>query len=102
MANILVTVATTPSPLPAGASFSKINLAVTDSAGAIQNQSVTGAETPPFTSTFSNLAVGIGSVTATAVDSNGNTLGTAITQSFDTGGEVVNFPAPSAITVTAA
>lgn len=105
MSNILVVVTpVSPAPsLPGTAAFGKMNLVVTDSSGAIQTQSVTGVETPPYSATFTNLAAGAGSVVASCLDVNGATLGTALTQAFTTapasGG---TFPQPGSIQVTAA
>lgn len=100
MANILITVNKTPTPLPTGVVFGHTNLTVTDSAGAAQTLAVNGSETPPWTATATGLADGSGTVVGTDVDSNGNTIGTPVTQTFTTG--AVTFPGTTGITVTPA
>lgn len=100
MANILITVTKTDTPLPSGVVFGHTNLVVTDSANAIQTLTVNGSETPPWTITAIGLADGSGTVVGSDVDANGNLIGTAVTQTFTTG--AVTFPATTGITVTPA
>jgi hypothetical protein len=106
MANILVTLTKTTTPLPGTQVFASTVVAVTDSAGAVQSQTLTGVETPaPWAATFPNLAAGAGSVTATDTDSTGSVIGaSAVTQTFNTGGTGGGgtFPATTGIVVTAA
>jgi hypothetical protein len=85
MANILVAVTTVAAPQPGAAAQAGIQVAVTDSAGAVQNQTFTGVETPPWSGTFQNLADGAGSITATAVDTTGAAMAPGVTQPFKIG-----------------
>jgi len=100
MANILIQLTKTSTPPPAGVTFAKTALVVTDAAGATQNFSLNGSETPPWSVTASGLADGNGTVVATDLDTTGATIGTAITQTFSTG--TATFPATTGITVTPA
>jgi hypothetical protein len=100
MANILISVTKTDTPLPTGVVFGHTNLLVTDSAGVAQTLAVNGSETPPWTVTAIGLADGAGTVVGTDVDATGATIGTPVTQSFTTG--AVTFPATTGITVTPA
>jgi len=107
MANDILVVVTPVSPppqLPGTAAFGKVTLVVTDASGAVQTQSVTGVENPPYSATFTNLAAGAGSVVATCLDVNGATLGTALSQAFTTAPATGagTFPQPGSIQVTAA
>ena len=100
MANILIQLTKTITPLPAGVTFASTNLVVTDSAGATQSLSLNGSESPPWSVTVSGLADGAGTVVATDVDTTGATIGTPVSQSFSTG--TATFSATTGITVTPA
>lgn len=100
MYNVLVTLTKTPTPLPTGIVFGHTNLTSTDSAGAVQNFSLNGSETPPWTQVIAGLADGASGFVAQDVDSTGATLGSPIKQSFTP--VPVTFPATSAITVVQA
>lgn len=103
MANIatVTLIKNTAALLPAGnAAFASTQVALTDAAGAVQTASLTGAETPPWTVVFNNVATGAGTVVATDVDSAGATIGTPVSQSFTEVGSPATFPATTGITVT--
>jgi hypothetical protein len=104
MANILITVVKTTTPLPAGVTFGQTNLVVTDSANAVQTLAVNGSETPPWTITATGLADGSGTVVGSDVDTTGALIGTSVTQTFTTGtaGGTGTFAATTGITVTPA
>lgn len=95
--NVNVQVATTDTPLAAGVTFDHTALAVTDSAGVVQ----TFALVAPFTQAVTVAADGPSNYSAQAMDSTGAPIGSAVTTTF-TPAVVQTFPAPSAITVTAA
>lgn len=70
--------------LPSGVTIASVAVTITDSSGATQTASLTGAETPtPWTVSFT-IAAGAGSVSSVATDSAG-TVYAAIVQAFDTG-----------------
>lgn len=100
MANILIQLTKTTTQLPAGVTFASTNLVVTDSGGATQSFSLNGSETPPWSVLVSGLADGNGSIVASDVDTTGATIGTPVSQSFNTG--VATFAATTGITVTPA
>ena len=97
--NVLVQLAKTDTALPTGVVFGHTNLAVTDAAGAVQNFSLSGSETPPWSQLVAGLADGASSYSAQDVDSVGNPIGPAVSTTFTPA--VVTFPASSGITVTA-
>jgi hypothetical protein len=101
LVSVLVAVNTVITPSTTGAAFASISVVVTDSSGVAQPPVLlTGVESPtPFAFTTS-VAPGAGSAVATALDVNGATLGTPITQSFTEAGSPPTFPQPTAITVT--
>lgn len=98
MYNVLVTLTKTDTPLPTGVVFGHTNLAVTDSAGAVQNFALSGSETPPWSVTVAALADGQSSYSAQDVDSNGAPIGSAVTTTFTP--TVMTFPATSGISVS--
>ncbi len=98
MYNVLVTLTKTDSPLPTGVVFGHTNLTVTDSAGEVQNFSLSGSETPPWTVTVAALADGQSSYSAQDVDSNGAPIGSPVTTTFTP--TVMTFPATSGISVS--
>ena len=100
MYNVLVSLTKTDTPLPAGIVFGHTNLAVTDSAGALQNFSLSGAETPPWTVAVAGLADGQSSYSAQDVDANGFEIGGAVTTTYTP--VPVTFPATSSISVSPA
>jgi hypothetical protein len=100
MYNVTVTLAKTDTPLATGIVFGHTNLTSTDSAGAVQNFSLNGSETPPWTVTVAGLADGASSFVAQDVDSNGVAIGAAVTGSYTP--VAVTFPATSGISFTPA
>jgi hypothetical protein len=88
--------------LPAGVTFAGTQIVVTDSAGAVQTDTLNGTESPPWSATVTGLANGAGSVTATDLDSTGAAIGSPITQSFSPSVPVTVFPQTTGITVTPA
>ena len=102
MTTIVVTVATTDTPLPAGATYGATAIVVTDNSGAVlPTQTVNGTETPPWTATFTG-AVGPNEATAalTALDTNGNTLASLTLTETGTGGQPGTFPSPVGGTIS--
>jgi hypothetical protein len=99
---VIVAIAVGPStPTPTGAAFASTSVVVTDSSGVAQSPVLlTGAETPTPWAFTTSVAPGLGTVVATALDVNGVTLGTPITQSFTELGSPPNFLPPTGITVT--
>jgi hypothetical protein len=91
------------SPLPAtNQPFASYSVVVTDSTGVAQSPSIlTGIETPVAFAFNTPVAPGAGSVTATALDTAGATIGTPMTQSYSTGAAAGTFPTLTGITVTA-
>jgi hypothetical protein len=91
-------------PTPTGAAFASTSVVVTDSTGVAQTAVLlTGVETPTPWAFSASVAPGNGTVVATALDVNGATLGTPITQTFTEAGTVgsgTNFFPPTGITVT--
>ena len=100
MYNVLVTLAKTDTPLPAGIVFGHTNLDVTDSAGAVQSFALNGSETPPWSVAVAGLADGESSYSAQDVDANGAAIGSPQTATYTP--TVPTFPATSGITVTPA
>lgn len=97
--NVLATVAVSTTNLPTGVIYSHTNLTVIDSAGAAQNFSLTGAETPtPWAQAVTGLADGTSTYTAQAVDATGASIGAAATASF-TPAAPATFPLPTGISV---
>lgn len=99
---VIVAVSTVTTPLPASnAAQASISVVVTDSSGAAQNAVIlTGIETPTPWAFSTSVNPGAGSVTATALDTAGATIGTPLVSAFTVTPQAV-FQAPSAITVTA-
>lgn len=100
MYNVTVSLTKTDTPLPTGVVFGHTNLTVTDAAGAVQNFSLNGSETPPWTVTVAALADGASSYSAQDVDSNGAPIGAAVTATYTP--VAVTFPATSGMTFTPA
>lgn len=100
MPTMLVVVTKTQAPTPAGQTFASTTITTTDSAGAIQTASVTGLETPLWSASFSNIAVGTGFVALQDIDTTGASIGSAVQVPFDTGGEVTNFAQSTGATIT--
>ena len=99
-ATILVQINKVNANLPlANAAFAGTKITVTDSAGAAQTATVVGTETPPWSASFSDVAVGVVAIVATDLDAKGETIGTPITQNFTTNAPT-QFPQTSGITVT--
>jgi hypothetical protein len=104
MTTIVVQVTTTPTALPSGITFAAISVAITDNSGAaLPVVKVNGSETPPFSVTVSgNSGPNQAMAVLTALDTNGNPIGSpvSITES-GTGGVVPGtFPAPTGGTIT--
>jgi hypothetical protein len=101
--NILVQInlGTTPSPT----AIAKRLITVTDGANAVQTQTVTGSETPPWSTTFTSVDDGAGSGTVQDQDAGGNSVGSVVSFSYDAaqggGGGTNTFPTQS-VTVTPA
>jgi len=91
------------SPLPStNAPFASYSVVVTDSSGTPQPaQVLTGVETPVAWAFNTSVNPGAGSVTATALDTSGATIGTPTTQAYSTGAAAGTFPTLTGITVTA-
>jgi hypothetical protein len=100
--NILVQLVKNASAvLPAGISFAGTTVVATDASGVKQNATLTGAESPPWSVTFTSLADGPGSVVAQDVDSTGAPIGSPATGSFNNqGAPPATFPATTGMTVT--
>jgi len=100
MYNVLVALQKTDTALPAGILFGHTNLTVTDAQGAVQNFSLNGSETPPWTQVVAGLADGESSYEAQDVDSTGAAMGDATTATYSPTAAV--FPATSGISITPA
>lgn len=98
MYNVNVQLSKTDTALPAGVAFGGTNLTVTDGAGIAQKFALNGNEVPAWSQDVKGLADGESSYIAQDVDTNGNSIGTAVTVTFTP--KVVNFPATGAIAVT--
>jgi len=97
MSTVIVTVATTSTPFPAGTIAAGIVISIADQT-LVAPQTVTSA---PYTATFDNVAPGTYTATAQAVDHAGAPLGSAITStSFTISAPDVNVDIPQSITVT--
>lgn len=83
MSAILVTEVFQGPALPAGVTINSVAVSVTDSSGAIQTATLTGAETPTQWAVAFTVAAGAGSVSSASTDSAGN-VGTAIVQAYNT------------------
>jgi hypothetical protein len=70
MSQILATAVFNGPPLASGVTTASVAISVSD-AGAVQNATVVGTETPPWSAPFT-VAAGTGTVTFTATDSEGN------------------------------
>jgi hypothetical protein len=99
---VLVAIAVGPSiNTPTGVPFASISVVVTDSSGTPQPPVLlTGSETPTPWAFSTSVNPGAGTVVATALDTNGATLGAPITQSFTEAGSPPTFQPPTGITVT--
>lgn len=98
--NVTVTLTKVDTALPAGTVFGHTNLTATDSAGAVQNFALSGAETPPWTVTVAGLADGTSVYSAQDVDSTGAAIGAAVAAKYAPA--PVTFPATSGFTFLAA
>jgi hypothetical protein len=95
MYNVLVTIATTTTPIPtAGQVFGHMNLTSTDAAGAVQNLALNGSETPPWSITVNGLADGTSTFVAQSVDATGAALLAAFTGTYSPAG-TPSFPLPT-------
>lgn len=91
----------TPINTPTGANFASISVVVTDSTGVSQAPVLlVGNESPTPWAFSTSVAPGAGTVVATALDVNGVTLGSVITQTFTEAGSPPQFSPPVGITVT--
>lgn len=73
-------------PIPAGVSLASVQLAITDSSGAVQSASLNGSESPtPWQTPTLTVASGAGNIVSTAVDTTGATIGSPNDTPFDTG-----------------
>lgn len=101
MAGLKVELSTTATDLPAGITFANIRLDLVDALGGKQSQTIDGVAT--LSTTFDNVPVGAGAVTASAIDSAGGVIGSPIQQAFtivDTAPPPAQFPAPSGLVLT--
>lgn len=86
--------------LAAGVTVASVAVAVTDASGAVQNQTLNGSESPPWSAAFT-VASGAGSVSSTRTDSTGAT-GTPVVTNYDTVAPVAALDLSSTtVTVTA-
>ena len=83
--------------LAAGVSVASVAVTVTDVTGAVQSATLTGVESPPWSTSFT-VGAGTGSVSSVQTDSAGN-VGTAVTQTYNTSSGAQNL-ALSGTTVT--
>ncbi|GAC1405508.1 MAG: hypothetical protein NVSMB6_00150 [Burkholderiaceae bacterium] len=105
--NVILNITTSPLALPTGITAGQLSLAITDVTGKPVNDAsgnsisaYVGTETQ---ATFVNVAAGDYLATAVRLDTNGNAIGTAITQSFTVPHPTVaTYDAPQSITVTLA
>lgn len=86
-------------PVPTGVTRASTSLVVTDSSGASQTASLTGAETPPWTANFT-VAAGAGTITATDIDTTGAQIGTTGPIAYTTGAVGPTVLQTSGVTVT--
>ena|ERR1700729_363038 len=104
-APFLVQINVTSLPLPTtNTAQASISVVVTDTTGTAQPAVVlVGTETPPwsFTAQLTPSATATGSLVATALDSNGATIGTALSGSFSIA-PAATFNSPSSFSVTPA
>ena len=100
MQNILVQL-NLGSPVTLPAAIATRLVTVTDSAGASQNASLTGAESPAWSTQFQNVADGALTGTVQDQDASGNAVGSAVTFSFaGSGGGTITGQPTSSVTVT--
>ncbi len=98
MKTVVVTIATSPTPFPAGTVASGIVVSL--SGGAIGPQTITAA---PYTATFEGVAPGTYTASAQSVDAAGQPLGGVMTSSsFVIAEDDINIDIPSSITVSVA
>lgn len=91
------------SPVTLPAAIATRLVTVTDSAGASQNASLTGAESPAWSTTFSSLADGAVTGTVQDQDASGNAVGSPVSFNFaGSGGGTVTGQPTASVTVTAA
>lgn len=99
---VVVGTVDTPAPHPEVV-YDHTHVVVDDSAGATQAADLNGTEATPWTAVFDNVADGQATVTATAIDKDGNPIaGASVTTTFTGGatGGGTTFPAPTTLTVT--
>jgi hypothetical protein len=82
MSLISVQVSFKGAALAAGVSVASEAIQVTDASGAVQNTTLNGSESPPWSTSFT-VAAGKGNVTATETDSDG-TVQPTLTVAYDT------------------
>ena len=100
--DVTVTCTTTDTPLGVGVNFGGTTLTVTDSGGTVQTFHVLSTGTTPWTQAVTVAMEGASTYSAQDVDSNGNSLGAAVTANYNPG-VVGSFPATTGpLTVTAA
>lgn len=97
MSKITVVIQVSTAHLPTGVTYDHTDIDVKDASGATFNQAVNGKENPPWSGSFT-VADGVGSVTITARDDQGNPIGSPLSASFDT--LAGTFQAPVGVTVT--
>jgi Ethanolamine utilization protein EutJ (predicted chaperonin) len=95
----LVTLNLAATPLPAGKAFSKITVAVVDSAGTSLAHDIDGVAATTATFDVSHLAAGAIQVTATALATDGTLLAAAVGTATLTEVPVATFPAPVTLTI---
>lgn len=103
MTQIVITATKTDTPLPSGITFAQTAYVVVDNSGAsLPPGTLDGSETPPWTATLTGASgSGEAQVTFTDLDSNGDTIGTAVTVTESgTGGQPQTFAATTAGTIS--
>jgi hypothetical protein len=98
--SITVTITETDTVVPSGQTYASLQVVVTDPTGTAQTATAVSTAPGTYQATFAAVQPGPGSLTITALDVTGATLGTALTLPYTTTIASQTYPQATGITVT--
>ena len=98
--SITVSITETDTVVPSGQTYASLQVVVTDPTGTAQTATATSTAPGTYQAKFAAVQPGAGSVTITALDVVGATLGTALTLPYDTAVGTNTYPQATGVVVT--